>query len=124
MGRHVGISSIDLRLVETGFDDGDLGVIRDHEVRDPGDRFEGVRVCTDPIAEALAPGRLRVHEVGCAHDSDEDLRFTDLPGQSIDEHRYRVAGVIDEQLLAAHMGLAHGDRELSLRTPDIAKLND
>src|SRR5215475_3610539 len=59
MGRHVGISSIDLRLVETGLDDGDLGVIRNDEVRDTADRLEGTRVRTDPVAEPLAPCRLR-----------------------------------------------------------------
>jgi hypothetical protein len=28
MGRHLGVSPIDLRLVEAGFDDSDLGVVR------------------------------------------------------------------------------------------------
>jgi len=37
-----------------------------------------------------------------------------LAGQPIDDHRYGVAGVIDEQLVAAHMGLAHGDRKPGL----------
>ena len=36
-----------------------------------------------------------------------------LAGQPVDDHRHRVAGVIDEQLVAAHMGLAHRDRELA-----------
>jgi hypothetical protein len=45
------------------------------------------------------------------------LRVTDLAGQPIDDHRHSVAGVIDEQLLAAHVGLAHGDRELRLKAP-------
>jgi hypothetical protein len=42
---------------------------------------------------------------------DEDLRLVHLAGQPVDDHRHRVAGVIDEQLVAADMGLAHRDRE-------------
>ena len=41
------------------------------------------------------------------------MRLAHLAGQPVDDHRHRVTGVIDEQLVAAHMGLAHGDRELA-----------
>ena len=75
------------------------------------DGRKGARVRTDPIAEPLRPGRLHIGEVRCAHDGDEDLCLAHLAGQAIDNHRHGVAGVIDEQLVAAHMGLAHGDRQ-------------
>jgi hypothetical protein len=45
--------------------------------------------------------------------SDEDLRLAHLAGQPVDDHRHRVAGVVDEQLVATHVGLAHRDRELA-----------
>src|SRR5271170_1929723 len=50
-------------------------------------------------------------EVGGAHDGDENLRRTDLAGKPVDDHRHRVAGVIDKQLVAADMGLPHRDRQ-------------
>ena len=74
----------------------------------------------DPIAKRLRPGRLGVGEVRGAQDRDEDLRLTDLAGQPVDDHRHRVAGVIDEQLVATHVGLPHRDRELAF--PDSVQL--
>jgi hypothetical protein len=41
-------------------------------------------------------------------------------GARVHDHRHRVAGVIDEQLVAVHVRLAHRDRELAL--PDSVKL--
>jgi hypothetical protein len=67
----------------------------------------------DPVRQPLRPGRLGIGEVGRAQDGDEDPRLPDLAGQPVDHHRRRVAGVIHEQLVAAGMGLAHGDRQLA-----------
>ncbi len=55
----------------------------------------------DPIGQCLGPARLGIGEVGGAHDGDENLRRTDLTGEPVDDHRHRVAGVIDKQLVAA-----------------------
>src|SRR5207302_2646395 len=55
--------------------------------------------------------RLGISEVGGAHDGDENLRRTDLAGKPVDDHRHRVAGVIDKQLVAADVGLPHRDRQ-------------
>ena len=68
----------------------------------------------DPIGKCLRPGRLDIGEVRRAHDGDEDLRRAHFAGQPVDDHRYGVAGVIDEQFVAAHVGLAHRNRELAL----------
>jgi ABC-type uncharacterized transport system substrate-binding protein len=38
-------------------------------------------------------------------------RRTDLAGKPVDDHRHRVAGVIDKQLVATDMGLPHRDRQ-------------
>jgi hypothetical protein len=111
MRRHLGIGSVDLRLVQTGLDDGDLGVIGNDETRHAAG-CKGARVGTNPIAKRLRPGRLDVGEVRGAHDRDEDLCLAHLAGPPVDDHRYRVAGVINEQLVATHVGLAHRDREL------------
>jgi hypothetical protein len=78
---------------------------------------KGVHVRGDPVGQPLGPGCLHIGEVRGAHDGDEDLRPPHLAGQPVDDHRYGVAGVIDEQLVAAHMGLAHRDRELRLEAP-------
>jgi hypothetical protein len=65
----------------------------------------------DPVSQRLGPARLGISEVGGAHDGDENLRRTDLAGEPVDDHRHRVAGVIDKQLVAADMGLPHRDRQ-------------
>ena len=53
-------------------------------------------------------------EVRRPHNGDEDLRRAHFTGQPVDDHRYGVAGVINEQFVATHVGLAHRNRELAL----------
>jgi hypothetical protein len=118
--RHLGIGSIDLRLVQARLDDGNLGVVGDDEARHAADGGKRAGVGANPIAERLRPGRLDVGEARGAHHRDEDLRLTHLAGQPVDDHRHRVASVVDEQLVAAHVGLAHRDRELAF--PDAVQL--
>ena len=71
----------------------------------------------DPVGQTLRPGRLGIGEVRRAQHRDEDLRRPDLAGQPVDDHRHGVAGVIDEQLVAAEMGLAHRHRQLARPGP-------
>jgi hypothetical protein len=85
MRRHLGIGSVDLRLVQTGLDDGDLGLIGNDETRHAADGCKGARVGTNPIAKRLRPGRLDVGEVRGAHDRDEDLCLAHLAGQPVDD---------------------------------------
>jgi hypothetical protein len=113
MRRHLGIGSVDLRLVQAGLDDGDLGVVRDEKTRHTVDGCKGTRVGADPIGKPLRPGRLGVGEVRRPHDGDEDLRLTHLAGQPINDHRHGGTGIVDEQLVATQMGLPHRDRELA-----------
>jgi hypothetical protein len=68
-------------------------------------------VGTDPVSQRLGPARLGIGEVGGAHDGDENLRRTHLAGKPVDDHRHRVAGVIDKQLVAADVSLPHRDRQ-------------
>jgi hypothetical protein len=54
MGRHLGIGLIDLWLVEAGFDDSDLGIVR-HEQLYAAERCKGSGVGTDPVSQRLGP---------------------------------------------------------------------
>ena len=111
MGRHLGIGSIDLRLVKTGFDDSDFGVVRHQQFGHAAERCKGSGMGADPVGQRLGPARLGIGEVGGAHDGDKNLRRTDLAGEPINDHRHRVAGVIDKQLVAADVSLPHRDRQ-------------
>ena len=111
MRSHLGIGAVDLRLVQAGLDHRDLGVVRHQQVGHPADRLESPGVCADPISERLGPARLGVGEAGGAEHGDKDLCRPDLAAESVDDHRHRVAGVIDKQLVAAGMGLPHRDRD-------------
>ena len=75
---------------------------------------------TDPVGERLGPARLGIGEVGGAQRRDKDLRRPGLAGKPVDDHRHRVAGVINKQLVAAGMGLPHRDRDP--RRPAAVKL--
>ncbi|MCP1854424.1 hypothetical protein J2R80_008247 [Bradyrhizobium sp. USDA 4541] len=110
MRRHVGVAAVDLRVVEAGLDHCDLGIVRHQQRRHAADRLEGADVAADPVGEPLRPGRLRVGEARCAEHRDEDLRGASLAGEPVDYHRHAVAGIVDEQLVAGHMRLAHRHR--------------
>ena len=62
----------------------------------------------DPVGQRLGPARLGIGEIRGAHDGDKNLRRSDLAGKPVNDHRHRVAGVIDKQLVAADVSLPHG----------------
>jgi hypothetical protein len=103
MGRHLGVGPIDLRLVKAGFDDSDLCVVRHQQFGHAADRCEGAGMGTDPVSQCLGPAGLSIGEVGGTHDGDENLRWMDLAGEPVDDHRHRVAGVIDKLRWTAKM---------------------
>lgn len=70
----------------------------------------------DPISQPLGPSGLGVGIVGGTEHRDEDLRFADFAGVSID-HRDRLAGLVYEQLLTGPVILAHDPIELALPAP-------
>ena len=111
MGRHLGIGSVDLRVVEAGLDDGGLGVVRHDQFGNPADRLEGPHVGVDPVGQRLRPGRLGEGEARGPQHGDEDLRHADFAGEPIDDDRHAVAGVIDEQPLAGGVRLTHRHRQ-------------
>src|SRR5215813_6885895 len=63
MRRHLGVCSIDLRLVKAGLDDGDLGVVGNNQTRHSANGREGTRMGSDPIDECLRPGSFHVGEI-------------------------------------------------------------
>src|SRR6476660_6652329 len=98
MRRHIGVSAVDLRIVETGLDHRGPGVIRHQKLRHAADGFESAGVRADPIGDPLGPGGLRKSEVGRTQYGNEDLRVADFAGEPIDNDGHAIASVIDEQL--------------------------
>jgi hypothetical protein len=101
MRGHLGIGSIDLRIVEAGLDDGGLGIVRHEQMRNAADRLEGMHMGVDPIGERLRPTRARESEARRAEHGDEDLHFADFAGQPIDDDRDPVAGVAPQGVTIA-----------------------
>jgi hypothetical protein len=115
--RHVGIGTVDLRIVKAGLDDRDLRVVRHQQTRHAAYRLEGMHMCADPVGEPLRPGRFRIGEVRGPEHCDEDLRLADFTGEPIHHNRNAVAGVVDEQLLAGRMRLTHCHRQPAFPGP-------
>ena len=107
MRRHLGVGSIDLRIVETSLDDGRLGIIRHVQMRNAADCREGMDMGVDPVGQRLRPARMRKSEARRAEHGDEDLRLADFAGQPVDDDRNPIAGIIDEQPLAGRVRLPH-----------------
>src|SRR5262249_58234879 len=63
------------------------------------------------IGDPLGPGGLRKSEVRRTQYGNEDLRVADFAGEPIDNDGHAIASVIDEQLLAGRVALAHRHRQ-------------
>jgi hypothetical protein len=61
MGRHLGVGPIDLGVVEAGYDDGGLGVVRHDELGNAADRLEGAHMTLSNPVELVAIGRIHYH---------------------------------------------------------------
>ena len=70
---------------------------------------------TDPVRQRLRPCRLRVGVTGCAENRHEDFCLTDLACRRIDDGDL-LARVVDENLVAGDMFLAHRRRKTPLET--------
>jgi len=49
MGRHLGVSPIDLRLVQAGLDDSDFGVVRHEQLGHAAERCKSAGMGADPV---------------------------------------------------------------------------
>ena len=117
MGRHPGIGAVNLRIVTAGLDHRDLRIIRNQQRRCAAEGLERVDVAAEPVRQGLAPARLRIGQARRAQHRHEQMRLTRLSLEAVDHHRHRVAGVIDKQLLAGGMVLAHRHRQIGRPAP-------
>ena len=106
VGGEILVGAVDAGLVAARGGDASLEVVADDGVRDAADRRESVDVRADPIRQSLAPTRFRIGVVRGAEHGHEHVRLGHLPGRRVD-HGNRVAGEVDEQLLAGPVRLAH-----------------
>ena len=115
MRRHLGVGPIDLGVVETGLDDGRLGIIRHQQMWNAADCREGMDMGVDPVGKRLRPARMRKSEARRAEHRDKDLHLVDFAGQPINNDRNPIAGVIDEQTLAGRVRVSHRRRQLRFK---------
>ena len=107
--RHFGIGTIDARLVEAGLGDAGLQIVGNHHRRHTAVKAKGACVRADPVGQRLREGCLGVRKARCTECGDKQLAGKHLSGRGVHDVDRR-AGVIDEQLLAGHMGLPHRRR--------------
>lgn len=100
-----------VRLLEAGLvpareRDAALQLVAHHRRADAPKEGEHPGVAPEPVGELLRGGRLGVGVIARPEDADEELDLRDGPARGIDEVRL-LAGVIDEDLLAGAVLLAH-----------------
>ena len=109
MGGHLLVGAVDPRFVPAGGGDAGLEIVADELGGGTAIEGESVDVTADPVGQSLGPAGLGVGVVGGAQGRDEDLGWADLAGHR-DHHVHGLTGIVDEQLVAGDMGLAHGGR--------------
>jgi hypothetical protein len=115
MGREVLIGRIEIGLVAMGLAEGALEVVRDDDLGNTIKEGQRAHRRADPVRESLGPGRLGVRVVRGPEHRHEDLGITDLPGGTI-HYLGALCGIVDEQLLAAPVALAHDHVQVALPT--------
>ena len=86
-------------------------IVRNHQLRDAVKEPQRPHVRGAPVRERLGPGGLGEGVVRRPEHGDEDLCFAQLPGGALDDG-HALSGVVDEQLLAGAVLLAHHYVEL------------
>ncbi|MNQ75957.1 hypothetical protein D3C85_907730 [compost metagenome] len=109
----VAVAGVDVRLVAMRFAHRTAQVVRHHDLRDPVEEGEAAGVRAQPVRQLLRPGSLGEGVAGGTEHRDEHLRLADLAAVTVD-HRHRLPGVVDEQLLAGAVLLAHHHIQPSL----------
>ena len=102
----VGVGGVGVGLEAMRPGDRGAQIVGHHDLGDAGEEVQRPHVRGAPVGERLGPGRLGEGVVRCPEDCDEDLCVTQFPGGAVDDG-HAVAGVVDEQLLAGAVGLAH-----------------
>ena len=110
MGRQIAVGWVKFRFVEAGGGDAALQIVGDQQGRRPIDVLQSADMAANPVRQALGPGGFAVGVVGGAQYGDKDGRLPNLAGHRID-NGHRWASIVDEQLLAWGVRLAHAERE-------------
>src|SRR5205085_4271406 len=71
MGRHHAVAAIDLRIVERGFVNCALEIVRNRQPRHPAEKTEHLHMRADPVRQRLREGRLRIRVARSAKYADE-----------------------------------------------------
>ena len=106
VARKLLVGPVGLGIVAVGPLDQRAGLVRHDEPGCAADEFERQHLGADPVLGGLARGGAGEGVVRCAERGHEDLGLGDLAGDRVDDG-HRAAGVVDEQLLAGDMDLAH-----------------
>jgi len=104
------VCPVDAGLVARRLRDAHLEIVGHRRLRHAAEEVERVDVRTDPVGQRLRPARLRVRVARRAECRDEQMRRVHLARHRIDD-RHRVAGPVDEQLVAGHVRLPHDRRQ-------------
>jgi hypothetical protein len=108
------VSSLDHRLIGAWAADSTAKLVRDDDLDDTTDVFKGADMACDEVGRTLSLGGLGVDQTRCTQGGNEHLYFARFAGASLHD-RGRHSGIVDEELLAGAVDLAH--RELSLLGP-------
>jgi hypothetical protein len=103
--RHLGISRIQLRLIETSFVDSALEVIRYQDVGNTLEVFKGMHMRMNPLRESLRKCSFSIGIIGGAPDRHKKLSQDNLAIQGI--HEGETVTVIQKQLFPCPVLLAH-----------------
>ena len=115
--RHHAVAPIDLRIIEAGPIDARLQIVGNDQSRNTVEEAEHAHMGADPIGQCLRPGCLRIGEVGGSENGDEEFGFTDLASPAIDDGDL-LAGIVDEDLVAGDVLLAHRRRQPLFETAE------
>jgi hypothetical protein len=103
---HVRVAAVQIRVVAVGPGDRRLQVVGDQNFGTTPKEREGTDVRADPLLYLLRPGGLGIGVVARPQHRHEDLCLAHLPAVTVDDTD-RLAGIVDEQLLAGRVALAH-----------------
>ena len=102
----VAVTGVDVRFVAMRLGDAAAQIVRYQDLRCTAEKGEAAHVRAQPVGQFLRPGGLGEGVAGRAEDGDVDLRLAYLAGSPINDW-HGLAGVINEQLLAGTVFLAH-----------------
>ncbi len=113
---HHPVRAVELGIVERCLVDPALEVVGHDEAGDAAEETEQADMRADPVGQRLGPGRLGVGQARRAEHRHEDLGLAHDAGGRIDDPDL-LAGVVDEDLVAGGMVLAHHRGEPALELP-------